>query len=221
MNAFHRAIKRFFDVVASLCGVIFFLLPMIVIALLIGITSGWPVFFFQTRIGRHGRLFCVIKFRTMTCGAESQGTITTSKDMRITGIGRLLRAFKLDELPQLINVLSGSMSFVGPRPDVAGYADQLTGENRQILDLRPGITGPATLFYAFEEKILEQVADPKNFNDTVIYPHKVILNLKYANQWSLWNDIGYIVVSIIPTFSIFFPDVHTLIRERSCRYGRY
>lgn len=124
-------------------------------------------------------------------------TITTCNDIRITKSGSFLRRWKLDELPELINVLVGEMSFVGPRPDVPGYADLLTGDERRILSLRPGITGPATLKYYNEEKILAGVENPKEYNDLVIYPDKVKINLKYLEQYSLCGDIKIIIYTIL------------------------
>jgi len=134
----------------------------------------------------------------MFIGSESLGSITTSLDERVTGIGKLLRAYKLDELPQLWNVSIGKMSFVGPRPDVSGYADKLTGESRKILELRPGITGPASLYFRDEEKLLSSVENPKEFNDAIIWPKKVQINLEYYYHWSFWKDIGYILITIFP-----------------------
>jgi lipopolysaccharide/colanic/teichoic acid biosynthesis glycosyltransferase len=134
----------------------------------------------------------------MTTGADAQGSITTSGDVRITPIGRFLRRFKLDEYPQLWNVLIGNMSFVGPRPDVPGYADRLSGDARRILQLRPGITGPATLYFRNEEELLSSVADPKKYNDEVIWPKKVEMNLQYLDTWGFWKDIGYIFVTVLP-----------------------
>lgn len=159
------------------------------------------MFFAQKRVGKNGELFNAVKFRTMRLGAEREGTVTTADDARVTPIGRILRRFKLDELPQLWNVLTGRMSFVGPRPDVPGYADRLSGEARKILCLRPGITGPATLYFRNEEELLAQAQDLKTFNDTVVWPAKVNLNLKYLEQWSFGKDIGYILITIFPALN--------------------
>jgi lipopolysaccharide/colanic/teichoic acid biosynthesis glycosyltransferase len=124
------------------------------------------------------------------------GSVTSSNDSRITAYGRMLRKFKLDELPQLWNVLVGDMSFVGPRPDVSGYADLLTGEERLILSVRPGITGPASLEYRNEELLLSRVADPQSYNDMVIWPHKVEINTRYVQNYSFKKDIYYILQTI-------------------------
>lgn len=167
-------------------------------AVLIVVTSRVPPFFTQVRIGRGGVPFRCTKFRTMRPDSEGAGTITSATDDRVTCLGRVLRRLKLDELPQLWNVLIGRMSFVGPRPDVPGYADCLTGDARRILELRPGITGPASLYFRREEELLAQVEDPKTYNDTVLWPRKVQLNLEYLDSWSFWKDIGYIFVTVIP-----------------------
>ena len=124
------------------------------------------------------------------------GSITVGNDDRITSIGKLFRRWKLDELPTLCNVLKGDMSFVGPRPDVPGYVDKLIGESRRILEMRPGITGPATLKYSNEEKLLADVDNFKKYNDEVIFPDKVKINLEYINNWNLWMDIKIIFKTI-------------------------
>ena len=150
------------------------------------------------RLGWHGRLFNVTKFRTMQVGSDRFGSVTVASDKRITPIGKILRRTKLDEFPQLWNVLLGHMSFVGPRPDVPGYADQLQGEDRRVLELRPGITGPATLLFRNEEELLALAEDPTRFNDEVVFPEKVRLNLAYLDTWSFWKDIGYILATVAP-----------------------
>ena len=124
------------------------------------------------------------------------GSITVKNDRRITAIGKLLRRWKLDELPTLWNVLKGDISFVGPRPDVPGYADKLEGESRRILEIRPGITGPATLKYSNEEKLLSEEDNPKKYNDEVVFPDKVQINLEYVDNWSFWMDIKIIFKTI-------------------------
>lgn len=154
-------------------------------------------FFLQERVGRGGRRFRVIKLRTMRVDPSVSTNVTTARDARITPIGRLLRRAKLDELPQLINVLKGDMSFVGPRPDVPGFADVLEGNDRVILTVRPGITGPATLKYRNEEELLAQVADPEAHNRDVIWPDKVRINREYVTNWSLRGDLYYIWRTVI------------------------
>ena len=152
--------KRLFDLTASLIGLIVLFPIFIVVSVLVKISSEGPVFFVQKRIGKNGKVFQMIKFRSMAVIQSSNSTISIKGDVRITKTGDFLRKYKLDELPELFNVLRGDMSIVGPRPDVSGYADKLEGENVLILELRPGITGPASLKYANEEEILALQEDP-------------------------------------------------------------
>lgn len=185
-------IKYIFDRIMAMLGLLLFWPVLIVVAVLIKwrMPDG-PVFFVQDRVGRHGRLFSMIKFRTMTV-SHSGSTVSVAGESRITPLGAILRRYKLDELPELWNVLIGDMSLVGPRPDVPGYADCLQGEERRILELRPGITGPASLKYRFEENILAKVENPQEYNDTVIYPDKVRLNLYYLDHYSFLKDLQMI-----------------------------
>jgi lipopolysaccharide/colanic/teichoic acid biosynthesis glycosyltransferase len=194
-------LKRLFDLITALLGLLALLVPFVVLCAIVKISSQGSVFYIQKRVGRNGKLFSAIKFRTMFVGADKMGSVTTSIDSRITPIGRWLRKYKLDELPQLWNVLIGKMSFVGPRPDVPGYADMLAGEAHKVLELRPGITGPATLYFRYEEELLAGVADPKRFNDEVIWPMKVRLNLEYLEHWSFWMDFGYILITVLPSLN--------------------
>jgi lipopolysaccharide/colanic/teichoic acid biosynthesis glycosyltransferase len=187
--------------VFATCGFVCLAFPFLAIFAFVIISSPGPVFFTQRRVGRGGRPFTCVKFRTMYVGAKRHGSVTTSDDHQVTPLGRVLRRFKLDEFPQLWNVIIGHMSFVGPRPDVPGYADKLQGEERRILDLRPGITGPATIAFRNEEAILASVPDAMKFNDTVIYPLKVKLNLMYLDQFKFWKDISYIFATIFPSLS--------------------
>lgn len=189
--------KRALDIGLALSGLLIFCFPMLLIGLAILCTMGCPVIFEQERVGRHGQVFCIKKFRTMRPNALTGGTITVADDPRVTPLGRVLRRSKLDELPQLWNVLVGDMSFVGPRPDVPGYADRLSGPERQILDLRPGITGPATLTFRDEEVLLAQAEDPIRYNDDVIFPEKVRLNLQYVRNYNFLRDVGYILLTIV------------------------
>jgi lipopolysaccharide/colanic/teichoic acid biosynthesis glycosyltransferase len=193
--------KRLFDILLSVL-LIFFLFPVFAITTFVLLLSepGKSPLFFQYRVGRNGKLFSLIKFRTMTSSEIGNSTITTSNDARITKIGRFLRRNKIDELPALFNVLAGDMSVVGPRPDVPGYADRLIGEDRIILTLRPGITGPASLKYSDEELILSQVEDPIWHNDNVIWPDKVMINRDYANNNSLYKDIVIILKTIFKVY---------------------
>jgi lipopolysaccharide/colanic/teichoic acid biosynthesis glycosyltransferase len=163
------------------------------IAVVIKTGSKGTVFYKSKRVGLNGRLFELYKFRTMINNAEEAGTsVTVKDDPRITSIGKVLRRFKLDELPQLINVIRGDMSIVGPRPDVPGFADKLTGEDRIILTVRPGVTGPATLKYRNEEELLAGQKDPCRYNSEIIYPDKVLLNKEYVKNYGFWKDMGYI-----------------------------
>ena len=183
--------KWCFDRVVALVGLIVLFLPLLVIAILIKIDSKGPVFFLQWRIGKEGKPFRICKFRTMLHQSEGD-SITISSDPRITRMGLWLRHSKVDCLTELVNVLIGQMSLVGPRPDVPGYADQLQGDDRQILQLRPGITGPASIKYRNEEELLAQQADPKWYNDNVIWPDKVKINLEYLKHWTFLGDITLI-----------------------------
>jgi len=208
-------LKRLLDIIISGAGLIILLPFMILVILAICFSSKGPVFFTQPRVGRDGEIFKLIKFRTMKVGAEKEGSITTASDSRVTQIGRWLRRFKLDEYPQLWNVFIGNMSLVGPRPDVPGYADRLKGRARAILSLRPGITGPATLYFRNEEELLDRAEDPKRYNDRVIYPAKVALNLEYLERWTFSRDIGYILITVFPFLDSFLrlvpnEDVNTL-----------
>jgi len=164
--------------------------------ILASVDTGSNGFFTQQRVGLNGRLFNVIKIRTMRVVPEISTTVTTSQDARITRLGRFWRRSKIDELPQLINVLLGHMSFVGPRPDVPGFADRLEGEDRIVLSVRPGITGPATLKYRNEEDILSTLNDPEAYNREVIFPDKVAINRRYVEEWSFLEDVRLIMSTI-------------------------
>lgn len=187
----NRIIKYLFDRIFGFIGLVVLLPVLIVVSLVILIRDGWPVFYIQKRVGRNGRLFRMVKFRTMKRN-DGRNTISVRGDSRITPTGAFLRKYKLDELPELWNVLIGQMSFVGPRPDVPGYADTLQGAERSILKLRPGITGPATLKYANEEELLTTVDDPQKYNDEIIFPDKVRINMEYWRNHNLFSDIRII-----------------------------
>ena len=204
-------VKWLFDKAVALLGVLILLPVFIVVALLIKIKMpGGPVFFVQKRVGKEGKLFRCHKFRTMTVN-HNGSTVSVAGDSRITPLGAKLRHYKLDELPELWDVLVGNMSFVGPRPDVPGYADKLVGDDRDVLKLRPGITGPATLKYRLEDEMIakyvaEQRAAGDNrdaqeiaveFNDTVIYPDKVRLNCYYYRHYSFIKDIQMIFCTVL------------------------
>ena len=192
-------IKRSFDFFSSFIGLIILLPLLIFVSLAIKIGSSGPIFFSQKRVGKDGKLFTLVKFRSMTVKQDSSNTATARGDVRITKIGAFLRKYKLDELPELWNVVMGEMSLVGPRPDVPGYADSLKGTDRNMLKLRPGITGTASLKYANEEEILAAQEDPQKYNDEVIFPDKVKVNLEYYENQSLWLDIKIIFATIFRT----------------------
>ena len=198
-------LKWLFDKLASLFGLLFLSPILLVVAILIKVKMPGPVLFCQKRVGQYGKLFTVYKFRSMTVKAEASvasrdsdaTSIASTEQNRITPLGEKLRRYKLDELPELWNVLKGDMSFVGPRPDVPGYADQLQGEERDILKLKPGITGPASLKYRNEEELLASVDNPAQYNDEVIFPDKVSLNLYYLKNYSFIKDIQMIVCTVL------------------------
>ncbi len=194
-------LKWIFDRVMAAAGLLALCPVLAVVAVLIRVRMpGGPVIFRQRRVGRGGRLFTMYKFRSMTVG-HGGSSVSVAGESRITPLGHVLRRYKLDELPELWNVLIGDMSLVGPRPDVPGYADRLTGEDRDVLRLRPGITGPASLKYANEEEILALVDDPQRYNDEVIFPDKVRINLQYYRSHSLAGDIKLILATIFRSYS--------------------
>lgn len=195
-------LKFLFDRLVALIGLVVLSPVLLVVAVLIRIKMpGGPVIFKQKRVGLHGKLFTLYKFRTMTVD-HGGSSVSVAGENRITPLGRTLRKYKLDELPELWNVLIGDMSFVGPRPDVQGYADALEGTDRDVLKLRPGITGPATLKYANEEELLARVADPKHYNDEVIFPDKVRINLEYYHNHSFTGDIRLIFATIFRSYKL-------------------
>ena len=215
-------LKWFFDRVVSLIGLLVLWPVLLIVAVLIKVKMpGGPAIFTQKRVGKDGKLFTCHKFRTMTVKHHGS-TVSVAGDARITPFGAILRHYKLDELPGLWDVLIGNMSFVGPRPDVPGYADKLTGADRDVLKLRPGITGPATLKYRLEdEMIADYIRRIRNeelgirneelpdfsimsdqevavwYNDNVIYPDKVRLNCYYYRHYSFWKDIEMIFATIL------------------------
>jgi lipopolysaccharide/colanic/teichoic acid biosynthesis glycosyltransferase len=190
--------KRAFDVVAALVGLLVFGLPMLAAAAWIRLDSPGPVFFRQERVGRHGRRFRIHKFRTMAVHAEQRGPqLTVGADARVTRAGRLLRANRLDELPQFLDVLAGDMSLVGPRPDVPRYVDQWPADLRaRVLAVRPGITDPASLAFRDEAALLARAADPEREYMDVILPRKLALAADYADHASLWTDLAVIGRSV-------------------------
>ncbi|MBR4563251.1 MAG: sugar transferase [Paludibacteraceae bacterium] len=191
-----KVMKYIFDHLMALMGLLFLWPVLLVVAILIKIRMPGPVFFVQQRVGKGGKLFPCHKFRSMSVN-HNGSSVSVAGESRITPLGAKLRKYKLDELPELWDVLIGNMSFVGPRPDVPGYADKLQGDDRIILSLRPGITGPATLKYRNEEELLATVSDPVRYNDEVIYPDKVRLNRYYAEHYSFAEDIKMIFCTVL------------------------
>ena len=186
-------IKRIFDLTISLVLFLLMIIPLLLLAGLATISTKQRGLFTQQRIGRYGNRFSIYKIRSLK-GSGHLDILVIKKSE--TGFGRWIRETNLDELPQLINVILGNMSLVGPRPDVPGYADSLQGEDRIILSVKPGITGPATIKYRNEDKLLMQQINPKKYNDEVIWPDKVAINKKYIKNWSLQKDIGYLFASV-------------------------
>lgn len=187
-----RATKRVLDVVVATAGLVVGSVIMLPAILVIRVAMGSPVVFSQNRIGRDGRPFRVYKLRTMVHSDVLATTVTRADDERITPVGRVLRRTKLDEIPQLWNVIRGDMSLVGPRPDVPGFADELTGADRVILLVRPGITGPASVAFRDEEELLAGQPDPEEYNATQLYPAKVRLNRVYVERSRLRDDLRYL-----------------------------
>lgn len=184
--------KRLFDITISALGLLLTGGVIFLAFIAASIDTRSNGFFLQKRVGRKGRLFSIVKIKTMRPNQDTATNVTTSADPRITALGRQFRRYKIDELPQLWNVLIGDMSFVGPRPDVPGFADRLQGKERLVLSVRPGITGPATLKYRNEEDLLAKQEDPEAYNRDVIYPDKIRLNLRYIDHWRMGNDLKYI-----------------------------
>ena len=188
--------KQIFDFIVSFFGLLATWWIILIAWIVASIETKSNGFFVQKRVGKDGKLFNVYKIKTMKKVDGVDTTITSANDIRITKSGKFFRDTKIDELPQLFNVLVGDMSFVGPRPEVEGYADRLVGDDRVVLSIRPGITGPASLKYKNEEEILSKQPNPKEYNDRVIWPDKVRINKEYIKNWSLKKDIGYIIKTV-------------------------
>ncbi|NRB41332.1 MAG: sugar transferase [Pseudomonadales bacterium] len=200
MNIWQRWAKRSFDIILSMMGLLLISWLIAILWLIAAIDTRQSGFFKQRRIGIDGRPFFIYKIRTMR-NVDGVTTVVTQKgDARITAVGGLLRNFKLDELPQLFNVLRGDMSFVGPRPEVQEYADILKREKKSILTVRPGITGPASIFFFDEEELLADKNDPESYSRDVIFPIKIRINQEYINSYSLLRDLEYIFSTVIPQF---------------------
>lgn len=186
--------KRFFDIVASLLGLIVLSPLLLVVAIWVKMDSEGPVFFRQVRVGRYNKDFRIFKFRSMRVGSDKGSQVTIGgRDPRVTRSGYFIRKFKIDELPQLINVLVGDMSLVGPRPEVRHYVDYWTPEQMRVLDVRPGITDPASIRFRNENELLAKAKNPEKYYVEVIMPQKIKLYLDYVNQASFWYDLKLIL----------------------------
>ena len=198
MNKFNQIVKRIFDFLVSLIGIIILSPIFVIVSIAIKLDSRGEVLFLQKRVGRYGKEFNIYKFRTMVTDAEKIGKqITVGKDSRITSVGAFLRKFKIDELPQLFNVLKGDMSLVGPRPEVPKYVALYNEEQRHVLDVRPGITDMASLRYKDENDILGKVDNPEEYYINIIMRDKLNLNLEYIEKSNLFFDIYLIIKTII------------------------
>ncbi len=209
--------KRFFDMVFSALGIAFLSPIMLLIAVVIKLGDGGPVFFVQERIGRGLKPFRMYKFRSMTNDTRQAGPLVTIEgDTRVTGLGRVLRKLKLDELPQLVNVLKGDMSIVGPRPEVWKYVNRFAGDFREILKVRPGITDYASIIYHSEEEVLKESGDPEKYYLSTVLPAKIELNKRYVREMNLIRDIEIILMTFIALFSSRFSRCCGLFRDRAC-----
>lgn len=190
-------IKNLFDRFFSFVGLLLLWPVLLICAILIRVKMpGGSVIFTQKRVGMNGELFTMYKFRSMAVG-HSGTSVSIAGESRITPLGAVLRKYKLDELPELWNVLIGDMSFVGPRPDVPGYADRLQGKDRIVLNLKPGITGPASLKYRNEEELLAKQLNPMKYNDDIIFPDKVRININYLYNQTFCIDLKIIIYTLI------------------------
>ena len=193
--------KRLYDILLSTVGLVLLCPVLLLLCILVKAGDGGPIFYRQRRVGRGGELFGIWKFRTMIVDADKKGLgITKGGDSRITPVGRFLRRFKLDELPQLWNVLHGEMSFVGPRPEVPRYVELYNPEQRAILNLKPGITDLATLEFRNEEELLRGAEDTERFYVEECMPRKIALNLEYASKANIWRDTLIILQTVFPFF---------------------
>lgn len=190
-------LKRLFDIICSLVGIIFLFPVFLIIVLAIVINSGFPIFYFQTRVGKSNRDFKLFKFRTMHTDADKKGLLTVGgRDPRVTPVGYYLRKFKLDELPQLFNVLFGSMSLVGPRPEVRKYVDMYNEEQKRVLEVKPGITDYASLEYINENELLAKSENPEQTYINEIMPAKLKLNMRYIEETGLLTDLTIITRTV-------------------------
>lgn len=198
LSAKHKILKRSFDLIVGIIGLILSAPIILISALLVRIFYKESGFFSQTRVGMNGKKFTIHKIKTMSSRVNYSTNVTTDNDPRITKLGKIFRKTKIDELPQLINVVKGEMSFVGPRPDVEEVVNTLSENERALyLSVRPGITGPATLKYKNEEEILASVKNPEKYNIEVIFRDKVEMNFEYIREYSFMKDIKYIVETVV------------------------
>lgn len=188
-----KKIKRIFDLILAILLIPIIIIPLFIFVIIASVDTKEYGIFSQYRVGQYGKLFNIFKIRTLKNEPHRLGSL----DKSATSFGKFLRRYKLDELPQLFNVIKGDMSFVGPRPDIEGFADILEGEDRIILEIKPGVTGPATIKYKNEEVLLYQQVDPENYNRTIIWKDKVEINKMYIKNWSFYLDLKYIIQSII------------------------
>jgi len=187
-----KKVKRIFDLILAILLIPIIIIPLFILAIIASIDTKEYGIFSQYRVGQYGKLFNILKIRTLKNEPHRLGSL----DKSATSFGKFLRRYKLDELPQLFNVIKGDMSFVGPRPDIEGFADVLEGEDRIILEIKPGVTGPATIKYKNEEVLLSQQVDPENYNRSIIWKDKVEINKMYIKNWSFYLDLKYIIQSI-------------------------
>jgi len=187
-----KKVKRIFDLILAILLIPIIIIPLFIFVIIASVDTKEYGIFSQYRVGQYGKLFNIFKIRTLKNEPHRLGSL----DKSATSFGKFLRRYKLDELPQLFNVIKGDMSFVGPRPDIEGFADVLEGEDRIILEIKPGVTGPATIKYKNEEVLLSQQVDPENYNRTIIWKDKVEINKMYIKNWSFYLDLKYIIQSI-------------------------
>ena len=187
-----KKIKRIFDLILAILLIPIIIIPLFIFVIIASVDTKEYGIFSQYRVGQYGKLFNIFKIRTLKNEPHRLGSL----DKSATSFGKFLRRYELDELPQLFNVIKGDMSFVGPRPDIEGFADVLEGEDRIILEIKPGVTGPATIKYKNEEVLLSQQVDPENYNRTIIWKDKVEINKMYIKNWSFYLDLKYIIQSI-------------------------
>lgn len=190
MTRVEKNIKRVFDVFFSSIGLILLGWLILLIAIISKIFIKGNGFFTQKRVGQYGKLIIVFKIETIHPEEAKK------ENPYITKLGRFIRKIKIDEFPQLFNILEGTMSFVGPRPDVLGFADKLVGEQRIILNVKPGITGPATVYFRNEEKLLNEHKNPQKYNKEIIWPQKVAMNMSYVNEYSFKKDLYYLIKTL-------------------------